>query len=300
MRITIDGELGKGVTAKDIILFIISRISASGGTGYFIEYAGSAIRSLSMEGRMTVCNMSIEMGARGGMIAPDETTFNYIKGREYAPKEEEWDRKLAYWKTLYSDSDAAFDMELHYDADEIEPMITYGTNPGMGTGITNYIPLLHEVPESNRKTFEKALQYMNYQNGSPMIGKPVDYVFVGSCTNGRIEDLRTFAQFVKGRKKADGLTAWIVPGSKQVEKQAKAEGIDKILQEAGFELRQPGCSACLAMNEDKVPEGKYAISTTNRNFEGRQGPGARTLLASPLTAAASAITGKVTDPRDFL
>lgn len=300
MRITIEGQLGKGVTAKDIILYIISKISASGGTGYFIEYAGPAIRSLSMEGRMTICNMSIEMGARGGMIAPDESTFAYIKGREYAPTGKEWDKKLAYWKTLYSDKDAVFDHELHYHADDIEPMITYGTNPGMGTGITNRIPNRDEIPESNLRTFDKALQYMNFSGGSALEGKPVDYVFVGSCTNGRIEDLRMFAGFVKGRKKADGVTAWIVPGSRQVEKQAKAEGLDKILAEAGFELRQPGCSACLAMNEDKIPEGKYALSTTNRNFEGRQGPGARTLLASPLTAAAAAITGKVTDPRVFL
>jgi 3-isopropylmalate/(R)-2-methylmalate dehydratase large subunit len=300
MRITIDGTLGKGVTAKDIILYIISKISASGGTGYFIEYAGSAIRSLSMEGRMTVCNMSIEMGARGGLIAPDEITFNYVKGREFAPKDNDWDKKLAYWKTLVTDSDAIFDLELKYNAQDIEPMITYGTNPGMGVGITGRIPSLKDIPESNRLTFEKALQYMGYENGSPMLGKPVDYVFVGSCTNGRIEDLREFASFIKGKRKAPGVTAWIVPGSKLVEKQAKSEGIDKMLAESGFELRQPGCSACLAMNDDKVPEGKYAVSTSNRNFEGRQGPGSRTLLASPLTAAAAAITGRITDPRDFL
>jgi len=300
MRITVDGELGKGVTAKDIILYIISQISASGGTGYFIEYAGSAIRSLSMEGRMTICNMSIEMGARGGMIAPDETTFAYIRGREYAPQGEEWHRKLAYWKTLYSDSDASFDLELAYPAAGIEPMITYGTNPGMGTAITGRIPSPEELPESNRLTFDKAMQYMGFENGTPLIGKPVDYVFVGSCTNGRIEDLRDFTRFVKGRRKSPEVTAWIVPGSKQVEKQAQAEGLDKILAEAGFELRQPGCSACLAMNDDKIPEGKYAVSTSNRNFEGRQGPGARTMLASPLTAAAAAITGRITDPRDLL
>lgn len=300
MRITIDGKLGKGVVAKDIILYVISEISASGGTGYFIEYAGSAIKNLSMEGRMTICNMSIEMGARGGMIAPDEITYEYIKGREFAPGEADWEQELTYWKTLYSDPDAVFDKELHFDAGDIEPMITYGTNPGMGIGITRQIPKINEVSESNRLTFERALQYMNYASGSSLIGKPVDYVFVGSCTNGRIEDLKAFAGFVKGRKKAKEIIAWIVPGSKQVEKQAKTEGIDKILEEAGFELRQPGCSACLAMNDDKIPEGKYALSTTNRNFEGRQGPGARTLLASPLTAAAAAITGKITDPRDFL
>jgi 3-isopropylmalate/(R)-2-methylmalate dehydratase large subunit len=300
MRISINGQLGKGVTAKDIILYIISRISASGGTGYFIEYAGSAIRSLSMEGRMTICNMSIEMGARGGLIAPDETTFSYVKGREFAPQGDEWDKKLAYWKTLHSDPDAVFDLELNYNAGDIEPMITYGTNPGMGVGITGRIPALGDIPEKNRLTFEKAMQYMGYENGTAMLGKPVDYVFVGSCTNGRIEDLREFAGFVKGKKKDSRVTAWIVPGSKQVEKQALSEGIDKILTDAGFELRQPGCSACLAMNEDKIPEGKYAVSTSNRNFEGRQGPGARTLLASPLTAAAAAITGRITDPRDYL
>jgi 3-isopropylmalate/(R)-2-methylmalate dehydratase large subunit len=300
MRITVNGQTGKGVTAKDIILYIISRISASGGTGYFIEYAGSAIRSLSMEGRMTVCNMSIEMGARGGLIAPDETTFAYLRGREFAPRDAAWDEKMDYWKTLFSDPDAVFDKELVYDAGDIEPMITYGTNPGMGLGITGRIPAMNEISDGNRLTFAKALAYMGYENNSPMLGKPVDYVFVGSCTNGRIEDLREFAAFVRGRKKHSHVTAWIVPGSKQVEKQARIEGIDKVLAEAGFELRQPGCSACLAMNDDKIPEGKYAVSTSNRNFEGRQGPGARTLLASPLTAAAAALTGKITDPRQFI
>ena len=300
MRITVDGKLDKGVTSKDIILYIISKISASGGTGYFIEYAGSAIRSLSMEARMTICNMSIEMGARGGLIAPDQTTFDYIKGREFAPKNAEWDKKLAYWKTLYSDSDALFDKELKYNAADIEPMITYGTNPGMGIGISESIPALAAIDESNKVTYLKALNYMGLEAGSKIKGKKVDYVFVGSCTNGRIEDLRAFATFVQGKKKASDVIAWIVPGSKQVEKQAKEEGIDKILVEAGFELRQPGCSACLAMNDDKIPEGKYAVSTSNRNFEGRQGPGARTLLASPLTAAAAALTGKITDPRELL
>jgi 3-isopropylmalate/(R)-2-methylmalate dehydratase large subunit len=300
MRITIDGELNKGVTAKDIILFIISKISASGGTGYFVEYAGSAITKLSMEGRMTICNMSIEMGARGGLIAPDETTFNYIKGREFAPEGAEWDKNLAYWKTLFTDDDAQFDRELKYDASGIEPMITYGTNPGMGIGIRESIPNIESVEDSARISFEKSLKYMGFEAGSRMIGKKIDYVFIGSCTNGRIEDLRAFAGFVKGKRKADNVVVWIVPGSRQVEKQALEEGIDKILAEAGFELRQPGCSACLAMNDDKVPEGKYAVSTTNRNFEGRQGPGSRTLLASPLTAAAAAITGKITDPREYL
>ena len=300
MRITIEGELKKGVIAKDIILYIISKISASGGTGYFVEYAGSAIRNLSMEGRMTVCNMSIEMGARGGLIAPDEVTFNYIKEREYAPKGKEWDKKLEYWKTLISDADAVFDWELTYNASDIEPMITYGTNPGMGVAITGNIPSVNSIEESARESFNKSMKYMGFTDGTPMIGKEVNYVFVGSCTNGRIEDLRTFANFVRGKRKAENVVTWIVPGSRQVEKQAIEEGIDKILKEAGFELRQPGCSACLAMNDDKVPEGLYAVSTTNRNFEGRQGPGSRTMLASPLTAAAAALTGKVTDPRDYL
>jgi 3-isopropylmalate/(R)-2-methylmalate dehydratase large subunit len=300
MRITIDGKLGKGVTAKDIILYIISQISASGATGYFVEYAGSSIRSLGMEGRMTICNMSIEMGARGGLIAPDDTTFDYVKNKEFAPEGQEWEKKLTYWKTLYSDSNCKFDKEIRFDAADIEPMITYGTNPGMGIGITQSIPDGSDISENNRLSFQKALHYMGFEPGSPVLGMPVDYVFVGSCTNGRIEDLRAFSQLVKGKKKAPGLTVWIVPGSKQVEKQAIEEGLDKILEDAGFSLRQPGCSACLAMNDDKVPEGKYAVSTSNRNFEGRQGPGARTILASTLTAAAAAITGKITDPREFL
>jgi 3-isopropylmalate/(R)-2-methylmalate dehydratase large subunit len=300
MRITVTGQLKKGVTAKDIALYIISQISTSGGTGHFIEYAGSAITSLSMEGRMTLCNLSIESGARGGMIAPDETTINYVKGRQYAPKGEEWEKAVARWNELKSDDNAIFDTEYTYSADDIEPMITYGTNPGMGIGITKSIPTTNGMQGSDKNTFLKSLQYMGYHEGEPMLGKKVDYVFVGSCTNGRIEDFRTFAGFVKGRKKAENLTAWLVPGSQKVEKQIIAEGLDKILKEAGFELRQPGCSACLAMNEDKIPEGKYAVSTTNRNFEGRQGPGARTMLASPLTAAAAAVTGVITDPREML
>ncbi|MBN1953218.1 MAG: 3-isopropylmalate dehydratase large subunit [Bacteroidales bacterium] len=300
MRITVDGELQKGVQAKDIILYIISKISTSGGTGYFVEFAGSAIRNLTMEGRMTVCNMSIEMGARGGHIAPDDVTFEYIKGREFAPKGKDWEKKLAYWKTLKSDDDAVFDLELKYEASDIEPMITYGTNPGMGIGITGSIPRVESVDESTKATYLKSLKYMGFEAGTPMVGKEVNYVFVGSCTNGRIEDLRAFTQFVKGKKKAENVVAWIVPGSRQVEKQAKEEGLDKLLEEAGFELRQPGCSACLAMNDDKVPEGLYSVSTTNRNFEGRQGPGSRTMLASPITAAAAAVTGKVTDPRDLM
>lgn len=300
MRINVEGQLSKGVTAKDIILYIISKISASGGTGYFIEYAGSAIRNLSMEGRMTICNMSIESGARGGLIAPDETTFDYIKGREFAPKGEAFDQAVEQWKELTTDEDAVFDKEITYHAADIEPMITYGTNPGMGTKVANKIPLESEIEPSNLKTFNKAMQYMGFNAGEAIEGKEVDYVFVGSCTNGRIEDLREVAQFVKGKKKADNITAWIVPGSKQVEELANKEGITEILEQAGFKLRQPGCSACLAMNDDKIPEGKLAVSTSNRNFEGRQGPGARTMLASPLTAAAVAVTGRIVDPRTLL
>ncbi len=300
MRITVNGSLNKGVTAKDIALYIISQISTSGGTGHFIEYAGSAIRSLSMEGRMTLCNLSIESGARGGMIAPDETTINYVKGRMYAPKDSEWDKAVMKWKELKSDEGAIFDSEYTFDAAKIEPMITYGTNPGMGIGITEKIPTVNGMSGSDKNTFLKSLQYMGYAEGEEMIGKKVDYVFVGSCTNGRIEDFRAFADFVKGREKAPNVTAWLVPGSQQVEKQIRNERLDKILEAAGFHLRQPGCSACLAMNDDKIPEGKYAVSTSNRNFEGRQGPGARTMLASPLTAAAAAVTGVITDPRKLL
>jgi len=296
MRITFNGKLGKNVLAKDLALFMISKLTTGGATGYFLEYAGEAIRNLSMEERMTICNLSIEMGARGGLIAPDETTFNYVKGREFAPKGDEWDKKLAYWKTLKSDDDAVFDKELTFDASEIEPMVTYGTNPGMGMGISGTIPTLDEIDEAGRISYLKSLDYMGFKPGEKMLGKPVDYVFLGSCTNGRIEDFRVFANYVKGKKKADNVTAWLVPGSWQVRKQIENEGLDKILMEAGFELRQPGCSACLAMNDDKVPAGKYAVSTSNRNFEGRQGPGARTILASPLVAAAAAVTGKITQP----
>jgi len=298
MRITVNGELGKGVTSKDIILYIISKISASGGTGYFLEYAGSAIENLSMEARMTICNMSIEMGARGGLIAPDKTTFDFLEGKKYAPKGEDWDKAVAYWKTLKTDDGAEFDVEYVYDAADIEPMITYGTNPGMGIKVRESIPTTDGMEGSNKNTFLKSLEYMGFQPGQPMKGKKIDYVFVGSCTNGRIEDLRSVAQFVKGKKKADNITAWIVPGSREVEKKAIEEGLVAILEEAGFKLRQPGCSACLAMNDDKIPSGKYAVSTSNRNFEGRQGPGSRTLLASPLTVAAVAITGEIADPRD--
>ena len=300
MRIRVQGTLSSGVTAKDIILYIISKIGTAGGTGYFIEYAGSAIKALSMEGRMTVCNMSIESGARGGMIAPDETTFAYLKGREFVPKGTDWDQKLEYWKSLRSDDGVSFDKEFVMNASDITPMITFGTNPGMGLKIDQPIPKIEDITETGRSGFEKALRYMDFHPGENMIGKRVDFVFVGSCTNGRIEDLRAAANFIKGKKKAEHITAWIVPGSRQVEKMAYEEGIVDILEKAGFKLRQPGCSACLAMNDDKIPAGKYAVSTSNRNFEGRQGPGARTILASPLTAAAAAVTGVISDPRDFI
>lgn len=300
MRISVDGRLKEGVTAKDIALYIITQMTTGGATGYFVEYAGEAIRALSMEERLTVCNLSIEMGARGGMIAPDQTTFDYLQDKPYAPKGAELEKAMAWWKTLYSDEDAVFDREIHYRAEDIEPWITYGTNPGMGMGINDRIPALESIPEAGRASFRKSLDYMGFQPGEQIVGRPIDYVFLGSCTNGRVEDFRAFAAFVKGRRKADNVTAWLVPGSWKVYEQLKAEGIDRVLEEAGFELRQPGCSACLAMNEDKVPAGKYAVSTSNRNFEGRQGPGARTLLASPLVAAAAAVTGRISDPRSVV
>ncbi|MFM7851847.1 MAG: 3-isopropylmalate dehydratase large subunit [Flammeovirgaceae bacterium] len=301
MKIEINGELSKGVVSKDIILYIISKISASGATGFFVEYAGSAIRNLSMEARMTICNMSIEMGARGGLIAPDEITFNYIKGRKFAPQGADFDQKVKEWKELRSDEGAQYDVVLTYDAADIAPMITYGTNPGMGIKVTDRIPTAKELKEISEQTsFKKSLEYMGLEDGASLLGKPIDYVFIGSCTNARIEDLRLVASIVKGKKKAANVEVWVIPGSKQVEEQAKEEGLDKIFVEAGFELRQPGCSACLGMNEDKVPPGKYCISTSNRNFEGRQGPKSRTFLASPLSAAAAAITGKVSDVRDFI
>lgn len=300
MRINIEGDLGKGVCSKDIILYIISKLGTGGGTGHFVEFAGSAIRSLSMEARMTICNMSIEMGARGGMIAPDQTTFDYLKGREFAPKGEEWDVAVERWSKLRSDDDAVFDKEVTFDAADIQPMITYGTNPGMGMAIDAEIPSSADMDAASKVSYAKALGYMGFAEGEKMIGKKVDYVFVGSCTNGRIEDLRAFAHFVKGKKKADNITAWIVPGSKEVERMAIEEGLRDILEQAGFELRQPGCSACLAMNEDKIPAGKYCVATSNRNFEGRQGPDARTMLAGPLVAAAAAVTGVITDPRELM
>ncbi|MCR6719747.1 MAG: 3-isopropylmalate dehydratase large subunit [Chitinophagaceae bacterium] len=299
MRINIEGKLKPGVVSKDIVLYILSKITASGATGYAVEFAGSAIRELSMEARMTICNMSIEMGARCGMIAPDVTTINYIKGREFAPKGEEWNEQLKYWKSLFTDSDAVFDKEITLVAEDIEPMITYGTNPGMGIGVSGHVPALNEVEENEKVSFQKSINYMGLQAGAPIKGQKVDYVFIGSCTNSRIEDLRMVASFVKGKQKASDVEVWVVPGSKQVEKQAKEEGIDRVFEEAGFLLRQPGCSACLGMNEDKIPAGKYCISTSNRNFEGRQGPNARTFLASPLTAALAAITGKVGDVREY-
>lgn len=300
LRINVEGQLQPGVVSKDIVLYIISQLSAGGATGYFIEFAGSAIRDLSMEARMTICNMSIEMGARGGLIAPDEITFEYVKGREFAPKGAEWNKKLAQWRELYSDADAVFDKEITINAADIEPMITYGTNPGMGISVSSNIPNETQVNPADKTGLQKSLQYMGLQSGNAIKGQKIDYVFIGSCTNSRIEDLRMVASVVKGKKKANDVEVWIVPGSKQVEKQAKEEGIDKIFEEAGFMLRQPGCSACLGMNEDKIPAGKYCISTSNRNFEGRQGPNARTFLASPLTAAAAALTGVVTDVRELI
>ena len=300
MRINIEGELAEGVTAKDVALYIMAQMTTSGATGYAVEYAGSVIRNMSMEGRLTLSNLSIEMGSRAGIIAPDETTFAYLKGREYAPKGEEWDKAVAYWKTLKSDDDAVFDKEVTYRAEDITPRITYGTNPGAGIAIDGTIPTLDEIPESERAGFLSQLEYMQFAPGEKLEGHPVDYVFLGACTNGRIEDFRAFASIVKGKKKADNVVAWLVPGSWLVRQQIIDEGIDKILEEAGFELRLPSCSSCLAMNPDKVPAGKLSISTSNRNFVGRQGPGARTVLASPLTVAASAITGKITNPLPFI
>jgi 3-isopropylmalate/(R)-2-methylmalate dehydratase large subunit len=298
MRINVDGDLRKGVLAKDIILYIISELTAAGGTGYFIEYAGSTIRNLSMEGRMTICNMSIEMGARGGMIAPDQTTFDYVEGREFAPKGEQFEKAKTYWSTLFTDEDAQFDIEYHYRAEDIEPMLTYGTNPGMGIKVTDKIPI--DGGKQGDASFHKALQYMGLGTGEKLLGRSINFVFIGSCTNSRIEDLRLVAGFVKGKKVASHVNAMVVPGSQQVSKQALAEGLDQILVEAGFDFREAGCSACLGMNEDKVPAGEYCVSTSNRNFEGRQGPGARTILASPLMAAATAIEGKIVDIRDYI
>jgi 3-isopropylmalate/(R)-2-methylmalate dehydratase large subunit len=300
MRIIIDGKLRKGVTSKDIIMYIISKISTGGATGYFVEFAGSTVEALSMEARMTICNMSIEMGARGGLISPDETTFDYVREHSIFSNTNELESQINSWKDLKTDPDAMFDKEIRFDAEDITPMITYGTNPGMATSVNGSIPETESVDQENRDSFMKSIEYMGFRPGMKLSGHKIDYVFLGSCTNGRIEDLRAFASLIKGKQKAPGVTAFIVPGSKRVEEQAVKEGLDLIFKEAGFELRQPGCSSCLAMNEDKIPAGKYAVSTSNRNFEGRQGPGARTLLASPLTAAAAAITGMITDPVEFL
>ena len=289
LRVTVNGSLNKGVLPKDVILYIISKLGTNSGTGFFCEYAGDVFENMSMEGRMTVCNMSIEMGARGGMIAPDQTTFDYIAGREFAPKGIAFDKKVAYWKTLTTDLGAQFDKEYFFEAEDIAPMLTYGTNPGMGIKITETIPV------EDNASFEKSLEYMNFDAGESLLNKPINYVFIGSCTNSRIEDFRVAANYIKGKQKADNVTAWLVPGSRQVEAQIKAEGLQTVFESAGFELRQPGCSACLAMNDDKIPQGEYCVSTSNRNFEGRQGPGARTILASPLVAAATAVEGKIID-----
>jgi len=289
LRVTVNGTLKPNVLSKDVILYIISQIGTNAGTGYFCEYAGEVFENMSMEGRMTVCNMSIEMGARGGMIAPDETTFAYIKDKEFAPKGAEFDQKVTYWKTLPTDVGAEFDKEYFFDAQDIEPMITYGTNPGMGVKVSD------EIPKQGDKSFDKSLQYMGFEAGESLLEKPINFVFIGSCTNSRIEDFRVAADFVKGKQKAKNVTAWLVPGSKQVEAQIIEEGLQTVFENAGFQLRQPGCSACLAMNDDKIPQGEYCVSTSNRNFEGRQGQGARTLLASPLVAAATAIEGKIID-----
>jgi 3-isopropylmalate/(R)-2-methylmalate dehydratase large subunit len=301
MRIEINGKLGRGVVSKDIILYVISKISSSGATGYFVEYAGDTIESLSMEARMTVCNMSIEMGARGGLIAPDQTTLDYLRGRKFTPQGEAFDRAAIEWKSLVTDPGARYDKVLTFEAADIGPMITYGTNPGMGMRITDRIPTAAELAAlGDTASFTNSLEYMGLAPGDALLGKAIDYVFIGSCTNARIEDLRQVASLVKGKKRAEGVEVWVVPGSKQVEAEARKEGLDRIFAAAGFELRSPGCSACLGMNEDKVPPGKYCISTSNRNFEGRQGPRSRTFLASPLSAAAAAITGKVTDVRTWL
>ncbi|WP_108802603.1 3-isopropylmalate dehydratase large subunit [Aquimarina sp. Aq107] len=289
LRVSVNGKLRSGVLPKDVILYIIAKLGTNAGTGYFCEYAGNVFEEMSMEGRMTVCNMSIEMGARGGMIAPDETTFEYVKGREFAPKGDAYDKKVAYWKTLPTDQGAIFDKEYHFDAADIEPMITYGTNPGMGIKVTE------NIPSENNASFEKSLAYMNFEKGQSLINQQINYVFIGSCTNSRIEDFRVAANYIKGKKKAESVTAWLVPGSQQVASQIVDEGLHDIFEEAGFKLRQPGCSACLAMNDDKIPEGAYCVSTSNRNFEGRQGQGARTILASPLIAAATAVEGKIID-----
>lgn len=300
MRINIEGTLLPGVTAKDVALYIMAQMTTSGATGYAVEYAGSVIREMSMEGRLTLSNLSIEMGSRTGLIAPDDTTFSYLKGREYAPKGEAWEQAVAYWRTLYSDADAVFDAEVTFQAEDIQPRITYGTNPGAGIAIGESIPTTDGMNEAEKTQFLTQLDYMQFKPGERLVGHTVDYCFLGACTNGRIEDFRAFASIVRGRHKATNVVAWLVPGSWLVRQQIIDEGIDKILADAGFELRLPSCSSCLAMNPDKVPAGKLSISTSNRNFVGRQGPGARTILASPLTVAAAAVTGVITDPRTLI
>ena len=289
MRVNVNGKLNKNVTPKDIILYIISKLGTDGGTGYFVEYSGNIFSDMSMEGRMTVCNMSIEMGARGGMIAPDKVTYEYLKGKPYAPKGDLFINKINEWENLKSDSDAKFDKEYFFDAEEIYPMLTYGTNPGMGIKYSDLIP------KSDKKSDIKSLEYMGFKSGESLIGKKINYVFIGSCTNSRIEDFRIVAEYIKDKKKAKNVNALIVPGSQNVLNEIRKEGLDKIFMSSGFEIRQPGCSACLAMNDDKIPPGEICVSTSNRNFEGRQGPGSRTILSSPLMAAATAVNGKIID-----
>ena len=289
MRVVVSGKLHPAVEPKDVVLYVIAKLGTDAGTGYFVEFAGNVFEEMSMEGRMTVCNMSIEMGARGGMIAPDQTTFDYVSKREFAPKGEALEAKIAHWKSLPTDDGAAFDAEHHFDAADIRPMITYGTNPGMG------IKIADKIPSSDDASFVKSLEYMGLKADTNLLDMPISHVFIGSCTNSRIEDFRAAAAHIKGKQKSPDVAALIVPGSQQVAKQIVAEGLDKIFESAGFKLRQPGCSACLAMNDDKIPVGAYCVSTSNRNFEGRQGQGARTLLASPVTAAAAAVAGKIVD-----
>ncbi|MBQ7442320.1 MAG: 3-isopropylmalate dehydratase large subunit [Bacteroidaceae bacterium] len=300
MRITIDGHLGPGVTAKDVALYIMARMTTGGATGYAVEYAGEVVRSMSMEGRLTLSNLSIEMGSRAGIIAPDATTLAYLRGREHAPQGADWERAAARWLELRSDDDAMFDKEVSFRGEDIGPRITYGTNPGAGIAIDGTIPTPDGMTAAEGQQLMAQLKYMQFSPGQRLTGMPVDYVFLGACTNGRIEDFRAFASIVAGRHKAPNVTAWLVPGSWAVRRQIEAEGLDKVLAAAGFEVRMPSCSACLAMNADKVPSGKLCLSTSNRNFVGRQGPGARTMLASPLTVAAAAVTGVVTDPRTLL
>ncbi|HEY0483298.1 MAG TPA: 3-isopropylmalate dehydratase large subunit [Kofleriaceae bacterium] len=301
LEVRVDGALAPGVTAKDLVLALIARIGVGGATGHVIEYTGAAIRALDMEGRMTVCNMSIEAGARAGMIAPDDVTFAYLEGREHAPRGAAWDAAVARWRELRSDDGAHFDRTVELDAGRIEPMITFGTNPGMGIAVTGRVPSPADTPDAaQRASLDKALHYMDLAPGEPLLGHAIDVVFIGSCTNARIADLRAAAGVMAGRRVADGVRALVVPGSKAVKRQAEREGLDQVFRDAGAEWREAGCSMCIAMNGDRLEPGQYAVSTSNRNFEGRQGPGGRTFLASPLTAAASAVTGRITDVRSLL